>query len=737
MSKKQLLVIFAIIFLLLLVFILFRITKKERPLDFDNNGQDDVSLIAGEKAFVFLKTDQGFIPALYFFSDSKWQVFSQNNEFIVLEKKGESQETKSSFTKAGKNLFGNEIWASGSIKDSNNNDFQVSLKMKKETFSSEEVFNGFFQVTNTGPNDAPAISFSFSFPLIMDAEKAYYFSPGIFYGDNNPVPSAAEEMRIPNLEKMKKDGLHTFLANRPMLPLVASWENNRMVMLAVEESSKAGKATIRNSLGWRIKENQPALTTWTHGYVFHRYVGPGDWEVVKENTSLKKGLLKNESIKKEFYLTFSEGELQDLFIAYRFFREHWRQNQTATVYENMTASLKTKQKSLPDFYDQEKGFFSQVANNKESVVNAWVGGTPAGYGLLRLGEYLADKKLADRARGFLDFLVQGSVSPSGFSYPIYSEDQWSTKGWWAGPFLQGIPARMASESTFYLLKAYTHELEQGREHQSWLDTALSNLEAAISIWESENDFGYSYQEEKPGLEKPGSSAGILWIGALSLGYEITGKEKYLAVAQEAAEVYAQNFLEKGLFYGCELDQGYSPDASCAAHAFTSYLVLYESTQNKTYLDYAKQAADIYATFVFSYNLDFAPESWAAKKNWTSLGMSTSGARNNHITCSGWPGFTDYLVQLYDATKDEYYLQLALDQYRASLEGYARNDFEFSQVPGMGKVATGYGFDWILHSDWAGEKERFGGIMHTGMLHQIYIMGANWPDTQEAFGSFDM
>lgn len=729
--KRLIIILFGLILLALGLLIL---TKKEKPFDFDDNGKNDISLITDQKAFVFLNTKEGFIPALYYLSGSSWELFSRSEDFLTVEEREEGLKVTSAvFKDAGKNLLGNEIWASSEIQDSRGNKFEITIKVKKEKLLSNTVFAGHLQIKNLGPGNSPKMTASLNFPLMMDAEKAYYFSPGIFYGDNNPVPFAAEEMRIPNLGRMKKEGMYTFLANRPMLPLIASWERDRMVMMVTEESSTIGETPVRNSLGWRIKEDRPELVTWTHGYIFRRYAGPGDWELVDKDTDSQNGLLKGETIKKKFYLTFTKGDLKTVFSSFRLFREYFRQNLPQTVYEDMASSFKTKKESLPDFYNHEMGYFSQVAGHKENVVSAWVGGVPAGYGLLRIGEFLGDDDLKQKSVRFLDFLSQDSLAPSGFSYPIFGSNRWSINGWWVGPYLQGIPTRMASESTFYFLKAYLHELEKGVRHELWLKVALSNLEAVVLVWEKSHDFGYSYQEFRPQLEEAGSSAGILWVGALSLGYQVTGQEKYLEIAEEAAKVYAQRFLEKGTFYGCELDQGFSPDASCAAHAFTAYLILFEATKKDIYLDYAKQAADIYSTFVFGYNLPFSPSSWAGKKGWTSLGTSTSGARNNHLTFAGWPGFTYYLVKLYNLSGDVYYLHLASDQYRASLEGYAQSDSEFVGIPGMGKVGRGYGFDWLLHSDWGGERVWFGGIMHAGMLHQIYIPGANWPDTEEDFG----
>lgn len=397
--------------------------------------------------------------------------------------------------------------------------------------------------------------------------------------------------------------------------------------------------------------------------------------------------------------------------------------------------MKTKLTNLFYFYDEEKGYFSQVAGSRENVVNSWVGGAPAGFGFLKLAEVFQDKDLQEKAEKFLDFLATDSLSASGFSYPFYDrkENRWSTNGWWKGPYLTGIPSRMASENSFYLLKAYLAEKIHGREHLLWLKTAQSNLEAGVKIWQDNHDLGYAYKESKTEIERAGTAAGILWIGALSLGYQITGEEKYLAAAKEAGDYYDQNFLQKGLLYGCELDQGFAPDASCAAHGLAAYVELYQTTKENKYLLMAQKAADLYATFVFSYDLPFAKSSEAGKRDWTSLGLSTSGARNNHLTSGCWPGFIEYLVKLAFLSEDNDYLKLAVDQYRAGLEGYALNDWEFYDVPGLGSPKKGFGFDWILHSDWGGERVWFGGVMHAGMLHQIYLPAANWLATRSEFG----
>jgi hypothetical protein len=288
-----------------------------------------------------------------------------------------------------------------------------------------------------------------------------------------------------------------------------------------------------------------------------------------------------------------------------------------------------------------------------------------------------------------------------------------------------------------MLKAYQYEIARGEVHANWLRNIESNLDAAVVVWEKNGEFGYECSDNEVALAQAGTPAGILWIGALALGYEVTGDAKYLEVAKSAANYYS-NFLLKGLLYGGELDQDYSPDASSSAHAMAAYYTLYEVTGDEIYLTFAKKAADIYSTYVMGHNILFDSFSTAGQKGWTSVGLSTSGARNNHITSGCWPGFIEYLVDIYDKVGEAYYLNVAADQYQASLEGYARSEDDIVNVRGMEKIKTGYGFDWIVHSDFCGGMAEnhfwFGGVRHLGMFHQTYIPALNWIPNQNDYGN---
>lgn len=723
------------------------IAKSIPDYDYNQDGRKDFSLVSDNKAFVFLDTSSGYALALYIKNSSgEWVPLAKRDNFVAIEDRSKEHQISAENFDFVSQASSDFISATSKIVAPDGNPYKVTLNVKTEIWDGKMVFSCEYHWQNKGRKDSPEVTIPVAFNLGQNVKRSYYFSPGIFYKNNELIPKGAgTDVNIPRLSKMIKDGYYTFLANRPMLPVMANWENGKMVMLGTVDTIKIGQKKVRNSMGWHIGENGLEQRVWTHGYLYNRYIGSDNWtEEIDRDTASKTDIGKGKSLSQRFYLAFDEGDLWTIYDYYRAFREHYRKGLEKRVYESMKSSFKTKTVHINDWYNEEKGYLLHCAEARDQLLISWIGGIPAGYGILLMSDLLKDEGLSEKSIKTIDFIVNNSLSPSGFSYNWYQNGEWSYMGVASHPqYRKGIPARVVSESTFYLLKAYQYELGKGKEYPGWLKHAISNLNAIVTVWNKSGEFGYEYSDKIPTIVQGDTPAGVLWIGALALGYEVTGKKEYLEVAEKAADYYYTHFLSKGLLYGGELDQDYSPDTSSSAQAMAAYCTLYETTRNEKYLTYAKKAADIYSTYIVGYNLLFDSysindQSIAGQKGWTSLGLSTSGTRNNHITSGCWPGFTEYLVDIYDKTGDVYYLHLASDQYQASLEGYARSEDDIVNVAGMGKVKTGYGFDWIVHSDFCGGMEEkifwFGGLRHLGMFHQTYIPALNWIPSQKDYGN---
>ena len=107
-------------------------------------------------------------------------------------------------------------------------------------------------VKNSGQKPVREESFSLGFNFWEKAERVYFFSPGIFYAHNDPVPEAAEEMMIPNLARLKTEGSLTFLRPEFVLwvPEFAAFiaTNSDTIANAVANISYDGGATWESRL---------------------------------------------------------------------------------------------------------------------------------------------------------------------------------------------------------------------------------------------------------------------------------------------------------------------------------------------------------------------------------------------------------------------------------------------------------------------------------------------------------
>jgi len=732
-TNKKIFLLFLVLFLLsLFSYWCLNSYKLDRGLSINN------SLIRGNYALVFEEEKEGFVPALYYYDSQTeiWELFAKKEDFVCIQDNSDPNKTIAKNFERVHKASGNNIIATAVIKHPLYGKYKFILNVRLQEWNNKPIFMCDYSVENEKP--ATNVTIPIGFLINSKVKDSYYFSPGIFYKDNEQIPlKETSDINIPTLSRILKDESYTFLANRPMLPLIANWSNDKMVMLATTDTTDVDKIPVRNSLGWKITDNNHIeQITWINGFLVNRYMGSDSWtENINSNTDGNK----ISSFSKRFYLAIEKGDVWSLFDYFRIFRQHYRDNLEKNIYESMLGSLDTKLTYIDDWYNSDEGRLLHTAGANDQLTISWVGGVPSGYGMLLLADTRKDEKLYKASVNTIDFIANNGLSPSGFSYNWYRNGKWDYKGIAHHPqYTKGIPARLVTEAVFYILEAYKHELDKGIAHDNWLDYAKSNLDAAVAVWQKNNDFGYEYSEQEVDIVRGDTPSAILWIGALALGYDIIGDKEYLKTATQAAEYYYEKFISKALIYAGEWDQDFAPDASSSAHAMAAYYTLYNITKNEKYLNYAKKAADIYSTYVVGYNMMFDDSSKVKELGWTSLGLSTSGARNNHITSGCWPGFISYLVDIYYQTKEVYYGQVASDQYQAALQGYARSDSDIVGVSGMGKIKKGYGFDWIVHSDFCGGLAEkgfwFGGLRHLGMFHQTYIPALNWITTQRDYGS---
>lgn len=319
---------------------------------------------------------------------------------------------------------------------------------------------------------------------------------------------------------------------------------------------------------------------------------------------------------------------------------------------------------LPDYSIAEQGC-SKLTPGWQ-LQNGWCAGPITGYALLKMGDEIS----RTRSRAMFDVIATG-LSPSGLFWSIYANGHWDPKisnneSW--------QHMRMAADATFYTLKALELESTRGLEHPAWRQAAGSNLDAFARLWEAHGDFGWRVDRNTLAMNKPGTAAGALCIGALALGSELAGDREYVKTARESADAYFDRYVKTGWIVAGPLDIPNAPDSESPTALLESFVTLYEVTRDEKYLGYARETAYQLATWVVAYDAKFPSGTICDRLGIQSIGGVLANAQNHHIGPSFCTNSGSALLRLYQYTGETRWLRLledtvsGLPQYVCTREG---------------------------------------------------------------------
>jgi hypothetical protein len=121
------------------------------------------------------------------------------------------------------------------------------------------------------------------------------------------------------------------------------------------------------------------------------------------------------------------------------------------------------------------------------------------------------------------------------------------------------------------------------------------------------------------------------------------------------------------------------------------------------------------TFRFAYNVTFADDTLLGELDFATRGGDLASPRNNHLHIFGLICLAD-LLDLWEATRDLYYLERARDALLFSWQTIARYDGDFGAGQGM-MTEQWFQADWIGVK---GDMERISHVWSLGMvLHGWY------------------
>jgi hypothetical protein len=281
----------------------------------------------------------------------------------------------------------------------------------------------------------------------------------------------------------------------------------------------------------------------------------------------------------------------------------------------------------------------------------------------------------ERARRQCAFLVAEAQAPSGFFHAVTDG-----KNWYEDGFAAPLPSRPAvgplyrhaqrwhlvrrSADTLVLLMKQLALYERHPEPRTaarlpadLAEAAKRTADAFVRLWDRYHQLGQFVHVDSGDLLVGGSTAAGAAPAGLALAAGAFNQPAYLRVARAAAEQLWDRYLRAGITCGGPGDALQCPDSESAAGLLESLVTLYEVTHEHVWLERARDAAHLLATWVISY--EPAPVGGSGR-DLRATGGVISDAQNDR----GTPGYLlwsgDALFRLYRATGDVGLIELLRD-----------------------------------------------------------------------------
>lgn len=309
----------------------------------------------------------------------------------------------------------------------------------------------------------------------------------------------------------------------------------------------------------------------------------------------------------------------------------------------------------------------------------WCGGLVTTFPLLAAG----GKQSRERAAATIAFALEGGQALSGFFHGISDGKTWTEDG-----FAAPLPApaadsarppaapvykqarrwhlvRRTAEALTFLVKQIAllerrPELRAGSgKGERWAEAARLSAEALVKLWERNKQLGQFVDVETGELIVGGSTSAGLAPAGLALAAAQLKEPRYLQAARAIGEHYYERFVRIGLTCGGPGDALQAPDSQSAAALLDSFMTLFEATRDRVWVDRARAAAHLLASWVVAHDRPAAPPGCldpdlraAGAVLWSACaGRGSPG----YLLSSG-----DALFRLYRATGDATLLDLLRD-----------------------------------------------------------------------------
>lgn len=361
-------------------------------------------------------------------------------------------------------------------------------------------------------------------------------------------------------------------------------------------------------------------------------------------------------------------------------------------------------------WEDEHGYYS--VGLRESVPAdwqiGWVGGLMSTYPMIFEGSQLSRA----RALKTFEFAFSGGQDKTGFFYGCGHQGKWYGDNF-ADNDRDWHLIRKSSDALYFAIKQFMLLKKQNENFSvpgKWLNGTRKCADAFVRLWKAYGQFGQFVDSGTGEIIVDGSTSAGIAPGGLALAGQFFGEKTYLDVAEASANFFYENYVKKGFTTGGPGEICQCPDSESAFGLLESFVVLYEVTGNRHWVDKARDIANQCFTWCVSYDFKFPSYSTFGSLDMHTAGSVYANVQNKHsapgiCTLSG-----DSLFKLYRATGDVKYLELIREIAHNQVQYLSREDRPIKALegywPGKNKehwsekfMPAGWMNERVQMSDW--------------------------------------
>lgn len=307
----------------------------------------------------------------------------------------------------------------------------------------------------------------------------------------------------------------------------------------------------------------------------------------------------------------------------------------------------------------ESDSFYKSSEAKAGTNRQWQTGWVGGAMNTLPGLIIGNEETVEKCRETLDFIFGPLQHKSGFLYGIYCDSR---------PYGDTdvdneniVMSRKNADAMYYLAKQMMYLRKENKDiNPAWENGLKSLADAFVTFYRKNSDFAQFIDIEKCEPYAPSTASATMAPGGLVLCGEYFNNEEYIAVAEETAQEYYENYVLEGFTNGGPGEILACPDSESAFALLESLIALHAYTNEKKWLEYAEVTAALCSSWCVSYDYNYEKDAQFGIRKVATSGAVWANVQNKHAA----PGICTLsgasLLRLYRATGNIKYLELCRD-----------------------------------------------------------------------------